>query len=80
MYAQTGRLYDSAKQYRKAAHYYKLHIMSNLGSTYLPGDNGEYAALVCLAGAFDWDSVETGQLYLSSSHQSCCCSLTSVQA
>ena len=60
VYAQTGRLYDSAKQYRRAAHYYKMHIMHNFGSGYLPGDNGEYSALLCLAGAYDWDSVATG--------------------
>lgn len=60
VYAQTGRLFDSAKQYRRAAHYYKLHIMANCGSAYLPGGQGEAAALICLAGAYDWDSVETG--------------------
>lgn len=63
VYAQTGRLYDSAKQYRRAAHYYKLHIMHNFGSGYLPGDNGEYSTLLCLAGAYDWDSVATGSLH-----------------
>ena len=60
VYAQTGRMYDSARQYSRAAHYYKLHIMANFGSGYLPGDNEEYSALICLAGAYDWDSVSTG--------------------
>ncbi len=60
VYAQTGRMYDSAKQYGRAAHYYKLHIMANFGSGYLPGDNEDYSALICLAGAYDWDSVSTG--------------------
>ena len=60
VYAQTGRMYDSARQYSRAAHYYKLHIMANFGSGYLPGDNEEYSALICLAGAYDWDSVATG--------------------
>ena len=68
VYAQTGRLYDSAKQYRRAAHYYKLHIMHNFGSGYLPGDNGEYSALLCLAGAYDWDSVATGSPAAEASH------------
>ncbi len=64
VYAQTGRMYDSAKQYGRAAHYYKLHIMANFGSGYLPGDNEDYSALICLAGAYDWDSVSTGWLML----------------
>lgn len=63
VYAQTGRMYDSARQYSRAAHYYKLHIMANFGSGYLPGDNEEYSALICLAGAYDWDSVSTGSLH-----------------
>ena len=60
VYAQTGRLYDSAKQHRQAAHYYKLQVMANSGSADLPGEHREAAALICLAGAYDWDSVETG--------------------
>ncbi len=60
VYGQTGRLYNSARQYSRAAHYYKLHIMANFGSGYLPGDNEDYSALICLAGAYDWDSVSTG--------------------
>ena len=36
--------------------------MANFGSGYLPGDNEEYSALICLAGAYDWDSVATGLL------------------
>ncbi|KAL0019385.1 hypothetical protein WJX77_004716 [Trebouxia sp. C0004] len=63
VYAQTGRMYDSAKQYCRAAHYYKLHIMANFGSGYLPSDNDDYSALICLAGAYDWDSVSTGSLH-----------------
>lgn len=59
MYALTGRLYDSAKQYRRAAHYYKLQIMSNAGGTHSPD---EVSALMCLAAAYDWDSLVTGQL------------------
>ncbi|KAL3135472.1 hypothetical protein ABBQ38_005952 [Trebouxia sp. C0009 RCD-2024] len=57
MYALTGRLYDSAKQYRRAAHYYKLQIMSNAGGSHTPN---EVAALMCLAAAYDWDSLVTG--------------------
>ena len=34
--------------------------MANCGSAFLPGKHGDAAALVCLAGAYDWDSVETG--------------------
>lgn len=71
VYAQTGRLYDSAKQYRRAAHYYKMHIMHNFGSGYLPGDNGEYSALLCLAGAYDWDSVATGSHVSQALHPPC---------
>ncbi|KAL3158632.1 hypothetical protein ABBQ32_011382 [Trebouxia sp. C0010 RCD-2024] len=56
MYALTGRLYDSAKQYRRAAHYYKLQIMSNAGGTHSPD---EVSALMCLAAAYDWDSLVT---------------------
>ncbi|KAA6420556.1 MAG: hypothetical protein FRX49_09717 [Trebouxia sp. A1-2] len=63
VYARTGRMYDSARQYARAAHYYKLHIMANFGSGYLPGDNEDYSALICLAGAYDWDSVSTGSLH-----------------
>lgn len=59
MYALTGRLYDSAKQYRRAAHYYKLQIMSNAGGSHTPN---EVAALMCLAAAYDWDSLVTGPL------------------
>lgn len=76
VYAQTGRLYDSAKQYRRAAHYYKLHVMANSGSAYLPGEHGEVAALICLAGAYDWDSVETG----GSQYKSGCCKDASSRA
>lgn len=83
VYAQTGRLYDSSKQYRRAAHYYKLHIMSNAGSAYLPGEHGEVAALICLAAAYDWDSVETGLAYerghscCKTADATCCCACQS---
>ena len=70
VYAQTGRLYDSAKQYKRAAHYYKLQVMANCGSAYLPGEHGEAAALICLAGAYDWDSVQTGWAHQYG--QGCC--------
>ena len=78
VYAQTGRLYDSAKQYRRAAHYYKLHVMANSGSAYLPGEHGEAAALICLAGAYDWDSVETGGAYQY--NNGCCKAASSLAA
>lgn len=61
VYAQTGRMYNSAREYAKAAHYYKLHIMSNLGNAGLPGENGDSSALTCIAGAYDWHSVQTGE-------------------
>ena len=58
VYAHMARLYDSAKQYRRAAHYYKLQIMSNAGSTFT---HEEVAALICLANAYDWDAIVTGR-------------------
>ena len=64
VYAQTGRMYNSAREYAKAAHYYKLHIVSNLGNAGLPGENGDSSALTCIAGAYDWHSVQTGELML----------------
>ena len=36
--------------------------MANFGSGYLPGENQDYSALICLAGALDWDSVATGDI------------------
>ena len=36
--------------------------MANFGSGYLPGENQDYSALICLAGAYDWDSVATGDI------------------
>lgn len=60
VYAQTGRMYDSAKDYAKAAHYYKMHIMANEGKAGLPGEGGDCSALRCIAGAYDWHSYLTG--------------------
>lgn len=50
---EMGRLFDSSKQYCKAAHYYKMQIMEKFGS-FSP-------RFVCLAVAYDWDSILTGK-------------------
>ena len=52
------RLHGGPEQYRRAAHYYKLQIMSNAGSTFT---HEEVAALICLANAYDWDAIVTGR-------------------
>ena len=56
VYAETGNLYDSGKQYRRAAHFFKLHIMANADTAY----PGPYCGLVRLAAAYDWDSITSG--------------------
>ena len=56
LYAATGNLFESGKQYRRAAHFYKLHMMANADIA----NPALSLSLARLAAAYDWDSIASG--------------------